>query len=103
MINSNPELDILLEIVGSELLREIKDRLGGQKIYIPKDRKERRDAKMIADYNDGRGLSLNQLVVKYDLSYPQVRSIVRPYRQRATAPDDVDAENPKESSLVVAN
>ncbi len=78
---NNPELDILLQIVGPELLRRIKDELGGTKVYIPKDVKERRNADILTDYNDGRGLSLNQLVLKYKLSYPQIRSIVRPYRQ----------------------
>lgn len=77
MAASTPEFDIICEIVGLELSRQIQDRVGGCQIYIPKDRKKRRDAEIVADYAFGGGLSVNQLVIKYDLSETQVRVIIR--------------------------
>jgi Mor family transcriptional regulator len=86
---ASPEFEIICEIVGSELARQIQDRVGGCKIYIPKDRKARRNIEIIEDYAYGGGLSVCELVAKYDLSDPQIRLIIR--------------ENTKEKSLAATN
>jgi Mor family transcriptional regulator len=89
MAASNTEFEIICEIVGSELVRQIQDRIGGCKVYIPKDRKARRNIEIIEDYAYGGGLTICELVSKYDLSDPQIRLIIR--------------ENTKEKSLAATN
>jgi Mor family transcriptional regulator len=88
-MSANLDFEAICEIVGPELARKIQDRVGGCKIYIPKDRKARRNIEIIEDYAYGGGLTISELVTKYDLSDPQIRLIIR--------------ENTKEKSLATAN
>jgi Mor family transcriptional regulator len=89
MASPNPEFEIICEIVGVDLARQIQDKVGGCKIYIPKDRKVTRNIKIIEDYAYGGGLTVSELVSKYDLSDPQIRLIIR--------------QNTKEKSLAATN
>ena len=78
---ANLEFEIICEIVGDRLARQIQQRIGGCKIYIPAvSRADRnaRDALIIAEYNFGNGMAPNQLAIKYGLSEPHVRTIIRP-------------------------
>ncbi len=85
MAACSPEFEILKSIVGDELCRQIQDRIGGCKIYIPKDR-EARNRSIVADYNFGRGLSMNELTTKYDISFESIRKIVnQPYRHHQSS------------------
>jgi Mor family transcriptional regulator len=88
-MSANLDFEVICEIVGADLARKIQDRVGGCKIYIPKDRKARRNIEIIEDYAYGSGLTISELVTKYDLSDPQIRLIIR--------------ENTKEKSLAAAN
>jgi Mor family transcriptional regulator len=88
-MSANLDFEVICEIVGADLARQIQDRVGGCKIYIPKDRKARRNIEIIEDYAYGSGLTISELVTKYDLSDPQIRLIIR--------------ENTKEKSLAAAN
>ncbi len=80
-MTSNPEFEIIRELIGKELAAAIQEKLGGCKLYIPavsKSDRLNRNAKIVAEYDFGNGLTPNELAVKYRLSEPHIRKIIAP-------------------------
>ncbi len=81
MAVSTPELDILQEIVGEELLQQIMKELGGCLVYIPKERKLR-DKDICESFYGGE--SVNSIALRHNITYFHVTRIVAQNRKLLT-------------------
>jgi Mor family transcriptional regulator len=79
MSRSTSEANILREIIGDELYREVCRRLGGARFYVPVDTSDR-DREIVRKFYEGR--TSNQLAIEYKLSFHSIDLIVRKHREQ---------------------